>query len=187
MPTTPLVPKIETTDIYVAPSTIPNAGYGVFASKDIKKGTVIERAPFLETSTPYGGELMHYVFQSHLNPDKSLVVFGYGSIYNHALNPNVVYSISSQLPSDRLFTYTTTKNVKKGDELFINYGEDHPVNEMMQIKSSQARHRGNKRTKTRSQTRTKTRSQTRTKTPTKNRTKSKAKPKNTRRKTPKIV
>ena len=121
--------KISNCDIYVAQSKIPNAGYGVFANRDFKKGDIIERAPFLEVDTPYGNELMQYVFQSHLTPNKSIIVFGYGSIYNHSLHPNIIYSISPKLPSDRLFTYQAFKNIKKGDELYINYGKDHPINQ----------------------------------------------------------
>lgn len=124
-------PEISSYGIYVAPSKVPNAGYGVYANKDFKKGEVIERSPFLEVETPYNNELMHYVFQSHLNHDKSIVVFGYGSIYNHSLKPNVGYTISNKLPSDRLFTYTALKNIKKGDELFISYGSAHPINELI--------------------------------------------------------
>ena len=117
-------------------SKIPNAGYGVFAGKDFKKGEIVERAPFLEVETPYGNEIMNYVFQSHLNRNKSLIVFGFGSIYNHTKTPNLVYSINPRLPSDRLFTYTASKDIKKGDELYINYGDTHPVNEMFKRKSS---------------------------------------------------
>lgn len=153
--------RITTCDIYVAPSKIANAGYGVFANKSFKKGDVIERAPFLEIETPYGNELMNYVFQSHLDRTKSLIVFGYGSIYNHSLTPNVVYSINPQLPSDRLFTYQAAKPIKKDEELFINYGEEHKVNEMIRQLAQQnhkntrkptARrrtlHKGGKKTKT---------------------------------------
>lgn len=124
-------PKISTSHIHVGPSLIPNAGYGVFADKDFKKGDIIERAPYLEVDTPYNNELMHYVFQSHINPNKSLVVFGYGSIYNHSNKPNILYSVNAQLPSDRLFIYSALKNIKKGDELFINYGKMHPINEQI--------------------------------------------------------
>ena len=157
--------KISSCGIYVAPSRVPNAGYGVFANKNFKKGAIVEQAPFLEIETPYGNELMNYVFQSHLNRDKSIVVFGNGSIYNHSAQPNIVYSISSKLPSDRLFTYTALKDIKKGDELFINYGKDHPINEII------------RRTKQNNKTRTKSRTK-----PTKL-----TKPKNTRRKAAKIV
>ena len=168
--------KITNCDIYVAPSKILNAGYGVFANKDFKKGDIVERAPFLERETPYGNELMNYVFQSHLDRTKSLVVFGYGSIYNHSLTPNIMYSINSQLPSDRLFTYQTTKAIKKDEELFINYGEDHKVNEMIRQLSQQnfkntrkptakkttRRGGGARKTKAKKPTKTKTKTKTTT-------------------------
>ena len=126
---TPKDLHISSCDVYISQSKIPNAGYGVFARKDFKKGDIIERAPFLEINTPYNNELIHYVFQSNFNPNKSLIVFGFGSMYNHSLQPNIIYSINPKLPSDRIFTFQAYKDIKKDEELYINYGKDHPVNE----------------------------------------------------------
>lgn len=46
-------------------------------------------------------------------------VLGFGMIYNHSEQPNISYSIDYK---DFLFKYTTNRNIKKGEELFINYG-----------------------------------------------------------------
>lgn len=106
-----------------------NYNLGVFALNDINEKIVIERAPFLEIES-FGGNLpkplSDYVFRSHLNDDKFIIAFGYGSMYNHNKNNNVAYFVDEQ---QRFLKYVTTRNIKKGEELYINYGNDHSVNE----------------------------------------------------------
>lgn len=46
-------------------------------------------------------------------------VLGFGMIYNHSNHANIDYSIDYE---DFLFKYKTNKKIKKGEELFINYG-----------------------------------------------------------------
>lgn len=101
---------------------------GVFALKDIEKGIVIERAPFLEINgnKKLSEPLQNYVFQSHLKETDYLLLFGYGSMYNHSNNNNVSYYLDNQ---DRFFKYITNRKINSGEELFINYGVNHSVNE----------------------------------------------------------
>ena len=118
--------------VVVAKSRVPGGGYGVFAKSDIREGEIIEQAPFIEipSSLVYGGKknlLQDYVFTSHIKPNHVIVVFGYGSMYNHSLNNNVYYRISPKNP-DRFLEYVALKPIRKGAELFINYGPNHHVN-----------------------------------------------------------
>jgi hypothetical protein len=76
--------------LQIAKSRIAGGGYGVFAREDIRKGEILETAPFIEipkevvyTSQP--NLLQDYVFTSHVNKGHVIVVFGYGSMYNHSL------------------------------------------------------------------------------------------------------
>lgn len=48
-------------------------------------------------------------------------VLGFGMIYNHSKDNNIDYSIDYK---DFLFRYTTNQKIKKGQELFINYGNE---------------------------------------------------------------
>lgn len=48
-------------------------------------------------------------------------VLGFGMIYNHSKYNNVDYSIDYK---DFLFRYKTNQKIKKGQELFINYGNE---------------------------------------------------------------
>lgn len=49
------------------------------------------------------------------------VVLGYGMIYNHSNEANVDFDLDY---NDFVFKYTTNQSIKKGEELFINYGND---------------------------------------------------------------
>jgi len=115
--------------VIVKKSRIPKAGYGVFAAKNIKPGELLETAPFVEV--PYGivynqpNILQYYVFESHLKPKHLIVVFGTGSMYNTSKNPNAYPQINERDP-DRLLDYVAVKPIRKGEEIFIDYGRDTP-------------------------------------------------------------
>ena len=49
------------------------------------------------------------------------VVLGYGMIYNHSSEANVDFDLDY---NDFVFKYTTNQSIKKGEELFINYGDN---------------------------------------------------------------
>ena len=46
---------------------------------------------------------------------------------------------SYKLPSDRIFTYYALKDIKKGEELFINYGSKHPINQIIKVSAKSAK------------------------------------------------
>ena len=102
---------------------------GVFAGEDIVKGQCVERVPTLKIeSCPNDclpNPLSDYVFAS--DDDKfSIVAFGYGSLYNHSKDHNVEYYQDTN--DDRYFKFVAAKDIKKDDEIFINYGDGHSVN-----------------------------------------------------------
>ena len=68
-------------------------GYGVFTTKPIKKGDIVEICYCLEFDT-FIGHFLDYIFE---NPEtnKKLVPFGYGSIYNHDRPGNIRWIVVS--------------------------------------------------------------------------------------------
>ena len=101
----------------------PNRGRGVFATKNIKKGTVIEISPVLvltekERKTIEKTILFHYVFEWGNDKKKAALALGYVSLYNHSYDSNCEYEMEF---GKKLMTIRTVKNIKKGEELFINY------------------------------------------------------------------
>jgi len=98
-------------------------GRGVFADKDFAKGEVLEVAPYILSEKSAFND---YIFTSHLPNYKSIIVLGYGSIYNHNDDPNVGYFLMDDKDDnvDQLyFVYYAKKDIKKNEECKISYGK----------------------------------------------------------------
>lgn len=92
-------------------------GFGVFAGKRIKKGEKIEECYFILSR---GGDkkLEDYYFDAK---GKDALFTGYGSIYNHATEPNADYTLNI---TKRIATIKAKKDIRKDEEIFITYGDD---------------------------------------------------------------
>ncbi len=99
------------------------SGRGVFATRDIKNGDLVERCPVLELDEEdIGGELLNYVFYGD-NEKKRLVAMGNGMLFNHSSFPNVAYYLEETPLGPELIIYTL-RDIRKGEELFYNYGSE---------------------------------------------------------------
>ena len=90
----------------------------------------MEICPFVEIEKKHihsENPLNQYVFGSHLSPsgDKYIIVFGNGSIFNHAEKNNTYYYHNCS--GNRLLYYAAKEEINEGDELCIHYGENHYV------------------------------------------------------------
>lgn len=92
-------------------------GYGVFAGKTIKKGEKIEECYIIISK---GGDktLDDFYFDAK---GKYAVFTGYGSIYNHANDPNADYTINI---NKRITTIKAARTIRKGEEIYVSYGEE---------------------------------------------------------------
>lgn len=109
--------------IYIADSKIKKAGRGVFASKEIKKGEVIEICPIIllpknDLSNLNGSMLMEYFFYLGKEKNQIAIVLGFGSIYNHSIKPNSKYKIFIK---EKIIKFTAIENIKKEIEITFNY------------------------------------------------------------------
>jgi len=107
--------------LYIAPSDIHDRG--VFCAKDISKGEIIEICPVLVVSEEDAEKLdetvlFNYVFIWGDDDQQGAIVFGYGSLYNHAYKPNAEYAADYE---DDTFTIYALKKISAGDEILINY------------------------------------------------------------------
>lgn len=101
-------------------STINNSGRGVFATKDYKKGEIIEICPCVKTETDkLHGRFRDYIFG--LNETMSVVALGYCSIYNHSDTPNSSYEVINEYKMN----ITALKDIKAGEEIFVSYGDEY--------------------------------------------------------------
>lgn len=112
--------------IYVAQSKIANAGRGVFARRDIKKGGVIERCPVIEVplndvSNLTESILVTYFYYLGKNKEHVLITLGFGSIYNHTYTPNAAYK---QKLKEGIIEFAAIKDIKKDEEITVNYNPE---------------------------------------------------------------
>ncbi len=100
---------------------IPGKGRGVFASKQISKGTVIERVPvvILPVQEIYTDKisttLADYVF--NWGDGEVAIALGYGSLYNHSYQPNAGYSAKGRQSQ----VYSALRDIEADEEITVNY------------------------------------------------------------------
>lgn len=114
---------ISSNKIYISKSRIANGQRGVFARVDIKKGEIIETCPVIEFSDDLSNlnqsDLITYTYFFGKNKDKSTIILGFGSIYNHSHKPNAVYKQKGMTVD-----FTASKSIKKDEEILVNYLQD---------------------------------------------------------------
>lgn len=107
--------KLYQNRICVKKSTI--HGFGVFAEKNIRKGEKIEECYFI-LSICEDEPIVDYIFDVK---GKNALIFGYGSLYNHSDEPNADYFFNVK---KKIATFKAARSIKKGEEIFISYGDD---------------------------------------------------------------
>lgn len=95
-------------------------GRNVYANKDYKINDIIEICPTIydENNKINNGIINNYLFKGSKN--KSILAFGYCSLYNHRDDNNASWKISDD---NSIITFFATKNIKKGEEIMVNYGD----------------------------------------------------------------
>lgn len=110
--------------LFVAPSE--KRGRGMFTSEDIEAGTVIEISPVIIMSNKerelLDQTLLHdYIFEWGDKKDKCCMALGYVPVYNHSYESNCEYEMDFE---QELISIKTVRQVKAGEQLFINYNGD---------------------------------------------------------------
>ena len=103
-----------------------NMGRGVFTSENIVEGTVIEISPVIVMTADerklLDKTLLHdYIFEWGNEKNKCCVALGYISIYNHSYQSNCEYVMNFD---NETMQVRTVRDIKKGEELTINYNGD---------------------------------------------------------------
>ncbi len=109
---------------------VSNAGHkgrGVFTSKILYKGDVIEICPVIEIKYKEhqmltGHILENYTFVWNTKKRSAAILLGFGSLYNHNTKPNADYVKSIK---DGVMIFKALKTIKKGEEITIDYGDMH--------------------------------------------------------------
>ena len=100
-------------------------GRGVFSKIDFKKGEIIEECPVI--LIPMNEEKFldkTFLYNYYFEWDKKnvAIILGYGSIYNHSHNANTEFDSN---PKNMTMFLTAIKNIKKGEEITVNYNGNH--------------------------------------------------------------
>lgn len=101
-------------------------GRGVYTKEKIPAGTRIETSPVLvltfdDTEIVDQTRLHNYIFLWGAKETRSCVALGFCSIYNHDYSPNCEYEMDFK---EETMSIITRRDIKKGEELFINYNGD---------------------------------------------------------------
>ena len=130
-PRSPLEPVREPSlpppvGLEICNSTVHGAGRGVFAGDDIERGTLIRRSPYVEHNEEvdgrFDGPIAFYAFGDAGDDNRKLIVLDVTSLINHDRNrSNVVYS---ETPGEQSFDFVAQRDIRGGEELFIDYGKD---------------------------------------------------------------
>jgi SET domain-containing protein len=108
----------ETDDRFeVRESTIPGAGFGVFARVDLPAGAVIEVVGVLVRRESVSDRCTHFADHHKFRVgDRLLIPVGFGGLVNHSTEPN----LEKLLDGDRVLL-RTLRAVPAGEELFFRY------------------------------------------------------------------
>lgn len=115
------------TSIYLDESKIPNpknsdfiTGKGVFASRNIKKGEIIEIAPILVLEfSDFIDTKWNLLFEYYFWMDDYVALaLGFASMYNHSKDANCKYELNKE---EKTITFTATKDISKDSEVYFNY------------------------------------------------------------------
>lgn len=101
-------------------------GRGVFSKEKIPAGTLVEVSPVVVMS---GEErklldqtrLHDYIFEWGEDRSRCCMALGYTAVYNHSFLSNCEYEMDFE---NGLIRIRTVREVKVGEELFVNYNGD---------------------------------------------------------------
>lgn len=110
--------------IYFAASSL--GGRGVFTSAAIPEGTVLEICPVIvlppeEVPAIHGTRLHDYYFSWGWNDDQCAIALGFGSLYNHAYEPNARYLVDID---DETLEIIALRDIAPGEEITVSYNGD---------------------------------------------------------------
>lgn len=118
-------------EVKISPISDGEFNRGLFATCDIKKGTLLHEAPVIsypnaEHEHIEKTALADYAFEYGIN--HSAILLGYGMLFNHSYTPNATYEINFD---NHTFDFYAFTDIKKGEEVLINYNGDEDDQELL--------------------------------------------------------
>lgn len=99
-------------------------GRGIFATMDIPINTVIEVSDIIvfskkDSKLIKDSKMILNKYVYYYTKHKAALALGLGSLFNHSKKSNVEYIVKKE----KIY-FISTKKVKRGEQLFIDYGYD---------------------------------------------------------------
>ncbi len=103
---------------------IPGKGRGVYASKTIKKGVLIEACELLvipKKELPFIKKTVLDEYYFEWSGGRAAIPLGYGALYNHSFSPCADFFYDEKNAKIR---FVAIRPIKKGEEIVVNYNGD---------------------------------------------------------------
>ena len=101
-----------------------NGDFTVLAKTQFAKGEIVEISPVLIVGVEAKAvhRLKDYIFEIDKNKQQYAIVLGYGSLYRHNKNPNIVFAYNK---ANKQMYFMSARPIKAAEELTIDYGKDY--------------------------------------------------------------
>jgi SET domain-containing protein len=98
-------------------------GRGIYATRDIKKGEVLEEAPVIVSPKTEKEHLKKTIIRDYFFrwDGHFAIALGYGSIFNHSYTPNARYITNI---GNRSIDFYAMADIREGEEITVNYNGD---------------------------------------------------------------
>jgi hypothetical protein len=124
---------VQPTKIKLGYSFNESMGLGVFATKDIEPGELIERCYMVQLADrsryQHDRQIKRYLYTNRCSCQQCMIhgvhmnmVLGYGMIYNHQDEPNTEWNFKW---ADDYADIICVKQIKEGQEIFVYYGSSY--------------------------------------------------------------
>ncbi len=117
-------------------------GRGVFAEEPLEEGDLIEICPAIvlpaeELSAIHGTKLHDYYFLWGDEQKQCAIALGYGSLYNHAYEPNARYLLDYE---HLTIDFYCIRHIDPGEEITVNYNGEPDVKTPVWFDAGNLRH-----------------------------------------------
>ena len=111
--------------LYFAPSG--KHRYGMFCTEDIVSGSVIEICPIILIPGEQARQIVRgyilYEYYFEWKKESIAIALGYGSLYNHAENPNAEFQPDYQ---NQYIIFNALRDIPAGTEIVVDYHAGNP-------------------------------------------------------------
>jgi SET domain-containing protein len=109
------------TSLYIR--KVSGKGRGVFSKVAIPRGALIEECPLIvlpgeDFDIISSTRMVDYSFFFDREKGELAIALGFGSLYNHSLQPNAGHEVN---PEKKVMTFYALRDIKGGEEICINY------------------------------------------------------------------